>query len=98
MEHRAPLTLEVILRVLEILARRQLTREEFRVELNRNLPSNRQIKDNHSGTVQLNRWLNPTSRMWSEPQGEIALAMKQFCEDFENTRKNNLTLPESNIV
>jgi len=78
--HRAPLTLGVILRVLEIISRDNLTRDEFRVELNKLLPPKRQIKGNHSGIVQLNRWLSPSSKDWPEPFGEIVLAMKKFTE------------------
>lgn len=81
MIHRAPLTLEVVLQVLEILSRRKLTREDFRVELNKLLPEKRHIPATHAGIVRLNRWLNPTSKDWPEPYGEITLAMKKYAEN-----------------
>lgn len=58
-----------------------MTREDFRVELNKLLPDKRHIKGTHSGIVQLNRWLNPSANDWAEPFGEIVLAMQKFTEN-----------------
>lgn len=75
---RAPFTYELIQRINQILTSRGLTREGFREELNAFLPPFRRIKANHSGLVQVTRWLDPTGSNWSEPMGEIVLAMEKF--------------------
>lgn len=79
---RAPEVCELINRINHILTRDSRTRDWFRVELNRHLPPSRHIKPTHGAMVQLYRWLDPTSRHWSEPKGEVVLAMKQFTETF----------------
>lgn len=78
--HKAPLTLELIVNVNHALSRLTMTRNALREQLNKFLPSKRQIKDNHAGTVKLNRWLNPTGKEWCEPRGEIVLALKKWLE------------------
>lgn len=77
---RAPKTCELIQEINQILIRRGLTREDFREELNRLLTPERQLAANHSGLVQVVRWLDPSSPNWSEPKGEIALAMRDFIQ------------------
>lgn len=77
---RAPETFALIRRVNQILTSRGLTREGFREELNELLTPARRLKENHSGLVQIVRWLDPTNANWSEPKGEIVLAMKKFVE------------------
>lgn len=75
--HTAPLTLGLIVRVNEALSARRMTRDQLRVLLNEFLPPHRQIKDNHSGTVKLNRWMNPTGKgHWPEPLSEVSLALQ----------------------
>jgi len=74
---KAPMTFALIVEVNQALSSRGLTREGFRDILNDYLPPGRRIKSTHSGTVQLNRWLNPTGNQCIEPKAEIALAMKK---------------------
>lgn len=79
--HRAPLTLGLIVRLNQALAARNMTREQLRVLLNQFLPEDRQIKENHSGIVKLNNWMNPTGRgQWPEPRGEMTLAFQLVLE------------------
>lgn len=78
---RAPKTLEVIGQVNSILTRLGLTREEFLLELNRYLTQKRKLKEKHSGLVQVTRWLDPTSPNWSEPKGEVVIAMQEFVQN-----------------
>lgn len=75
------MTLELIVRIKETLSSRCMTNKEFRVILNKHLPASRQIEDDHSGTVKLNRWLNPAGAQWPEPYGEIVLAMQKSLEE-----------------
>lgn len=78
--HPSPLTLQLLVDLNEMLVRLNMTNEQFRVELNKFLPRKRQITGTHAGASKLNRWLNPTSRNWSEPQSEIALAFQKFLQ------------------
>lgn len=78
--HPAPLTLELIVEVNAIVTRNNLTTRTFMAELNKFLPSRRQIQDTHPGTSKLNRWLNPTGKNWCEPLGEIVLAMQKWVQ------------------
>lgn len=82
-QHRAPITLELVLNIKSALTSRGLSREEFIKVLNEFLPETRRIKSNHSGVVQLNRWLNPTGERWVEPRAEIAFAMQKALEKIE---------------
>lgn len=72
----------LITKINGILSARGLTREQFREELNELLTQPRRLKRNHSGLVQIVRWLDPTNDNWSEPKGEIVLAMKKFADNY----------------
>lgn len=78
---RAPETTKLIQRLNAILASRGLTREGFRDELNLLLTPTRRLTTNHSGLVQITRWLDPTGKTWSEPKGEIVLAMQRWIKE-----------------
>lgn len=80
MKHPAPETLKTILALKEVMAANGMVHEDVRVEMNKHLPESRQIKPNHSGAVQLSRWLNPTGNNWSEPKSEIILAFQKVVE------------------
>lgn len=71
------MTLELIVRIREALRERSMTYSDFRAILNKHLPASRQIEDDHSGMVKLNRWMNPVGARWPEPYGEIVLAMQK---------------------
>lgn len=72
--------LNLINRINRTLTSRGCTREEFRAELNKILTPARRLDETHSGLVQIVRWLDPTGKRWSEPKGEIALAMMKWVE------------------
>jgi hypothetical protein len=81
MNHPAPATLEIILNLKQVMRDHGMTQEDVRVLMNAYLPVSRQIKPNHSGAVQLSRWLNPTGKDWSEPKSEIILAFQKVAEE-----------------
>lgn len=64
-----------------------MTRDAFKAVLNEFLSPNRKINLNHSGTIQLNHWLNPTGPHWPEPKGEIVLAMQLALEEILRLKK-----------
>ena len=80
-QHRAPLTLGVIVQLSNLLEQNGITNSALAKLLNKYLPPKKQIKDNHPGQIKLNRWLNPTSNAWTEPRGEIVLAMQKVVKD-----------------
>jgi hypothetical protein len=88
MKHPAPATLETILNLKKVMAEHGMKQEDVRVEMNKHLPVSRQVKPNHSGAVQLSRWLNPTGNDWSEPKAEIILAFQKVVES-KKTEKNH---------
>lgn len=79
-KERAPELVDLIVKINRLLYLRQWTREDFRDRLNGFLSSNRKLKTNHSGLMQVSRWLDPDSKNWAEPKGEITLALKKFLD------------------
>ena len=88
MSHPAPSTLEIIVQLNSLMREVGMTQEDLRVLMNEYLPGPRQIKGNHSGAVQLSRWLNPTARAWSEPKAEIILALKKVLDHIKSQKNH----------
>lgn len=73
-EDKSPATREFYIELGRFLRLHSITQDQFRIELNKNLPRNRRIKPNHVGAVIISKWLSTTARKWSEPKTEITLA------------------------
>jgi hypothetical protein len=81
MASHAPATVELIENIKTGLHLSCKTQDDFRLMLNAYLTPSRRIKDDHSGVVQISRWLNIGSKNWSEPRSEIILAMQKVLEE-----------------
>ena len=78
--HRAPMTLAIILELNKLRIDNGVTQEKLAERLNVYLPDKKKITG-HTGQVKINRWLNPTSEHWAEPRAEIILAMEKVIND-----------------
>jgi hypothetical protein len=73
---RAPEVVKLIGRVAFKLEQTGKTTRTFVQELNALLPMARRLSS--TGRQQASRWLNPQSPRWSEPAGEIVIAMQKW--------------------
>ena len=77
MSKKSPKVVDLI-NALSTLKRQQgLTYLELIDLLNKHLPEERKILSNSQGITQLERWMKPNRNRWSEPSGEIILAIQE---------------------